>query len=133
KKKRVRALVDVPRHLKEGMQRNPAAAQAYCRQTLGLAEARVILPVVRYKSLLNIDGFRMYLSGRTNDRLDMNCAHQLLLGAAEERYLKRVVKFTNDAAEYARTHRDGAYRIVAADKITPEENLRIYDVFTAKL
>ncbi len=133
KKKRVRALVDVPRYLKDEIQRDIAAAEDYCRQGLGLAEARVILPVVRYKSLLNIDGFRMYLSGRTNDRLIINCAHQLLLGEEEERYLKRVMKFTDNAAEYARTHRDGEYKIVAADKITPEENLHLYDVFTAKL
>ena len=133
KKKRVRSLVDVPIHLREQILENTQAAQAYCRDQLELQAPRIIIPVIRIKSLLSIDGFKMYLAGRTGIQLDMNCAHQLLLSTEMEAYLKRVLKYCASADEYERMHKGEIYRLVTADGITADTNLTLYDVFLSKL
>lgn len=133
KKKRVRSLIDVPLYLYQEMMREPETAVQYCTQVRELVDAKVLIPCIRMKSLLVLDGFRMYLTGRTNESLTIMNANQLLLSYEWCRYMKRLLKFDQERTEYERFNAEKQYKISTRDAITNEMNLQLYDVFISKM
>lgn len=55
--------------------------------------AKVILPVIKYKSLIKIDGCPLHLAGKTSTGLVLYCGKQFLLNESSCRYIKLVQKF----------------------------------------
>lgn len=103
-------------------------AIAYCENVLELENPRVLIPRIKMDSLLSFDGFRMYVSGRTGQRIVYKNANQLILSPKEIRYIKRISKYL-ERCRYAR----GNVAITAFDKITAEDNCALYQVLLDKL
>lgn len=68
-------------------------------------DAEVILPVIKYKSLIKINNFPLHLAGKTGTGLVLYCAKQFLLDENANRYVKRVRNFIDKKAA------KGTYRI----------------------
>ncbi len=76
KKKRVRSLETVFL-LHQGLYEQDA--QRYCREILDLQQPVILLNKVRIDSLLSFDGFRMHVSGRTNNQISFKNANPLVV------------------------------------------------------
>ncbi len=133
KKKRIRSLIHIPLHLYEQITQSLEARVEYCEKVQGLEEVRVLIPLVRKYTLLVLDGFRMYVTGRTGKNLSFKHASQLLLSAEWTRYLKQLIRFETKRIEFEKLNKKEGYRITEFDGITVEQNQQLYDIFIDKM
>lgn len=133
KKERVRSLIDVPLYLYPEIVKKPESALRYCAEVRKLDDPKVVLPLIRKNSLLCLDGYRVYITGRTGDRLAVMKANQLILAYAWEEYIKKMIKALNESKEYMDKNGVQAYRINPNDGIDAEKNLALYDLLVEKM
>ncbi len=131
--RRVRSLIDVPLHLYPEAISRPELALGHCVKTRDLKEPRIILPIIRMQSLLSLDGYRMYLTGRTGENLAIQNANQLMLSQEWERYVKKVVKAAQESEAYERLRGEEGYRLNPRDGLCPEKSLALYDLLVQKM
>lgn len=127
-----RSIIDVPIHLAKAVTDQDAVMKLLVGEK-GLTDPKVIIPHIGINSIIEIDGCRMYLTGRTGTNLDYALAHQLIVGYDNELYIRNILKYCDRASEYAKTHRNEELPVTEFDKITVEENLKLYDLFISKL
>lgn len=127
KGKKIRSIEYVPVRLKKQVEQSKEALEAYLIQQRGLKNPRVLLNKIRIDTLFNVDGFYMWLSGRTNKRLIFKGANQLVLADSDEKILKKVIKFINRRKE------DKNVEIYSSDGLTSEMLEEVYDTFLGKI
>ncbi len=127
KSETIRTIEYVPIYLANDIEKDNNLLDKYLRENLGLVSHRIIMPVLKIGSLLNVDGFPMHLSGRTGDRLVFKGAVQLKLPQTAVDYIKKLSVF-------ATRYKDNpSIKVSPLSKITKEDNERIYDLLTDKL
>ena len=99
----------------------------YCLEN-GLVEAKILLPEIKINTLFKVNGFKMHISGRSNETLLYKCAEQLVLSTEEERYCKKISKYVQRTKESK-----GKITLTTFDKIDKESNLALYDCLLDKL
>lgn len=92
-----------------------------------LKNPQILLPKIKIDSLFKVDGFYMWLSGRTGKQLIFKGANQLVLTAKDTATLKKVMKFVTRRKENKKLE------IVPHDELTTTDLLDLYDVFLDKL
>jgi CRISPR-associated endonuclease Csn1 len=102
-KVRVRTIEDLPLYLKNKLKTKEDLVK-YCRETLGYIDPDIRISKIPRNSLIKINGFASYITGRTNDRLTTPSAEQLYLTRDMEKYTKVVAnsndkKYSNDYLE----------------------------------
>ena len=127
KGKKIRSIEYVPVRLKKQVEQSKEALEAYLIQQRGLKNPRVLLNKIRIDTLFNVDGFYMWLSGRTNKQLIFKGANQLVLADSDEKILKKVIKFINRRKE------DKNVEIYSSDGLTSEMLEEVYDTFLGKI
>lgn len=120
KKKKVRTLETVPIYLKEQLS-DEEKLIVYCEQRLGLEHPRIILPKIRFKTLIKRDGVLLRLSGRTGNRVMVDNAVQLCIGGFWENYIKHLENFVATGKEYDNR-----------GIVNLETNIKLYDLLLAK-
>ena len=128
KNKRVRSLETVLLLYKKMFESGKDGQQKYCKEVLGLTDAKVLLDKVKFDSLFCVDGFYMHISSRTNDNIRFKGANQLCISPTEEKYVKKIVNYINRIKEQRKD-----IILETADQITKQENLHIYDLLTGKI
>ncbi len=98
KKKRVRTLEVVPLYLKEQL-KGAEQLVAYCEQKLGLEQPGIILPKIRFKTLICRNGMFLRISGRTGKQIMVDNAVQLCLGGFWENYIRHLENFQESGKE----------------------------------
>ena len=126
-----RSIIDVPIHLSGNVDHETVMNMLICEK--GLCEPKILIPHIGINSIIEIDGCRMYLTGRTGTNLDYALAHQLIIGYENELYLRNILKYCDRNVEYARMHHNEELKINEYDQITATDNLRLYDLFISKL
>lgn len=102
---------------------------AYCANTLGLKSPEVIIPKIKLNTLFRIDGSYAYLRGRTGKQLVWCNANELIPDNVSAEYLKHITSYFNGLKKFnTQAPVDEKY-----DKITSEENVRLYGVLLEKL
>lgn len=125
KKERIRSLETVYLMSEKMYLSDPAR---YCREVLGLKDAKILIPCIRINSLVSFNGFRMHVSGRSESRIIYKNANPLVLDISWHQYVKDVVKFAE------RTSKDKLnVKPTVFDGVTAEKNLELYDLLKAKL
>jgi len=151
KKGRKRTLEFVPLYMAKRLEESLNAKLNYCKN-IGLKNPIIIKECIKMNSLLIIDGFPMYISGRTNDYIIMKGAVQLILNTEEELYLKKIIK-CNDKIQEAKKKTgkkdekndeknkdekndekdDTSYKIRESDNISCEMNIKVYSSLINKI
>lgn len=126
KGKEIRTLEFIPVYLKRKLENDQDALQ-YLVQEKGLKEPEILLKKVKIDTLFNVDGFKMWLSGRTGGQLIFKGASQLILSQKDTETLKKILKFIQRKKE------NKNIKLVSTDKITEENLLDLYDTFLEKL
>ena len=128
-KKRVRSIEPMYLRYAKRADEDPAYLETYCREVLDLNEPKIIIPEIKFNTLLEIKGFPMYLTGRSGSVLVGLQAFQLVLPNEEEKNLKNVLKVC-DRLKKA----NGEIQITSEhDKVTAEQNLALYDLLLEKM
>ena len=142
-----RSIVAVPVYLTGGKQ-NAEKLIAWLEQA-GFAKPRIVVPHMGVNSVVEIDGYKMHIRYNQDVRIGYIWAHQLIIGYENELYLRNVLKYCDRDAEYCNNIRKknkgesasesgkakrGLLEVnQARDGITPEDNLKLYDIFLNKL
>lgn len=127
KGKKIRTIEYVPIRLKSKVEQSEKEMYDYLKEQRGLKNPKVLLNKIKIDTLFQVDGFRMWISGRTENRLIFKGANQLLLPSKEAETLKKVLKFA------ARQKQNKELKIFASDKIEKEMLIGLYDTFLSKL
>ncbi len=131
KGKKVRSLIDMPLHLVDTLQEGQLLE--VLAKDKELVNPKVIIPKIRINSLIEIDGFKMTISGRTGTSIVYAPAQQLKIGEIWQNYLRNVLKFSQRRSEYRKQNASRDLLVREVDGITKEQNLGLYEVFLAKL
>lgn len=126
KGKQITSFESVPIYLTSRIEKDENALKEYFSNEFENVE--ILIPKVKINTLFSVDGFRMHLSGRTLDRLIFKCAEQLVLPQESYDYFKRIDKYIERNKQLKTT-----LPISVLQKITKEDNLLLYDIFTDKL
>lgn len=121
KGKEIRQLVPINLYQEKEYRTNPAE---FVSNLVG-SPAQIIIECVKYNSCLSLDGFRMYISSKTGERIRNKPGMQLVLGYKYEKYIKGIAKYL---AKF------NAFRAVnESDRITKEQNVELYDLLIQKM
>lgn len=131
KKKRVQSFEPVYVYASSSIEKDPANLNKYLLEDLGLVEPKVIVKKIKIKTLLDINGFRGHISGRSGDAILLSGAMQLVMSKEDEKYIKKLCKFAERKKEAAKFKKE--LNIVAKDGITKEENIKLYQIYLDKL
>ena len=123
KGKRVRSIEAIPLYLKDKL-RTREALEDFCRKTLSYLDPSVRLKRIKMYSCIKVNGFFVYLSGRTNNRLFVINAVEFKTAVHWLQYIKCLYEYSiND-------EKSKAY--YSQDLITKENNVTFYDLLTEK-
>lgn len=100
----------------------------YCTEILGLEGPIIVYPRILKDSLLELDGRKMYITGRSGDKLLGKHPYQLSLSMDAEQKIKRISKYI-ERCETAKRELE----ITTYDDITADGNIEIYDLLINKL
>lgn len=131
KGKPVYLLESIPNYVKNKLT-SDKERQAYCVRTWTAQgnkyrHPQILIPKVRIQSLLEIDGFKAHISGKTDDRFVMRNAQELCMDNALAGVLKNVLKFIHRKT----VQKDAA--ITEYDGVSDDNTLALYDFFVDKL
>lgn len=120
KRKRVRTLEVVPLYLKDQLS-EAEQLTVYCECQLGLEQPRVILPKIRFKTLIKRNGILLRISGRTGKQIMVDNAVQLCLGGYWENYVRHL-------ENYLASGKESDNRGIVNDN----NNMELYDILLKK-
>lgn len=126
KKERVRTIEFVPIWAVQKIQNREISLADYL-ESLGFDSPLILIKQINMDSLLEINGFRGHLSGRTGNRLDFKSAIQLHLPNKTEAELKKVLKYVADSKERKNL------TITKNNGISKDVNLSIYRLLLDKI
>ena len=124
---KMRSVEYVPFYLCARIEKDEETAKEYLEKDRGLRNPRVLMAKIKIDTLFKVDGFYMWLSGRTGSRLVFKGANQLLISEQDARILKKVIKYVNRRKENKNAV------LVEHDELCEEDLSRLYDVFLDKI
>lgn len=127
KDKTIRTMEFIPLYLKNKIESEKSIALNYLEKDRGLKEPKILVKKIKIDTLFDVDGFKMWLSGRTGDQLLFKGANQLLLSNEHAAIMKKILKFVNRQKE------NKNLLLVDNDEITEEMLIQIYDMFYEKI
>lgn len=120
----IKQLIPINLYEEKAYLENP---KAFVDKKYGI-DATVIMPCVKYNTLVSVDGFRMHISKKSNDTIGYKPAMQLILSSDFEKYIKKVVSYLNKCDELKKEK-----EITEHDGITAEDNLKLYRAICDKV
>lgn len=118
KKNRIVTIEQVPIYLKNRVESESNGLEKYCKEILGLKDPVICVKKIPFQTLIEIDGFRMRLSGRTGDRIILRNEVQLCLSGEDGNYIHSLEK-------YKETGRLATY-------VNKEGNEKLYNILIDK-
>ncbi len=125
KGKTVKSFESVPIYVAKQIEHDASALKAYFETYLTNPE--ILLKKVKYNALLEVDGFRMHISGKTGNRFAMKCAEQLVISDENYAYFKKLDVF------YERLKQKKNLKVSVLSPINKERNLLVYEELQDKL
>ena len=130
KGKKIRTVEAVPLYKVKELEIDKDRLEEYLAEVYNLKNPKVLLAKIKKDSLIVVNKFPMNLRGSTGKQLILQGAVQLCLSEKEEVYLKKIEKYIKRNID--RVDKKVILKITASEKITPSENLNMYDEFLKK-
>lgn len=124
---KMRSIEYVPLYLCTQIEKDERNAREYLEKERGLKNPKILITKIKIDTLFKVDGFYMWLSGRTGNQLVFKGANQLLISGQDARILKKVIKYVNRRKENKNAVLGGHDELYDADLI------KLYDVFLDKI
>lgn len=122
-----RSIEFVPLYLKRIVESSDDAMIRYLEEERGLINPKIVIRKIKKNTLFKVNGFYMWLSGRSSSVLQFRNANQLVLDYDDQATLKEVLKFIERRKENKKL------TLTDHDKVDADTILRLYDTFTEKL
>lgn len=114
KNKKVRTIETVPVYLKNKIETDKNGLENYCIDVLKLVNPRILVPKIKMKSLIKVDGYYMYLCGKADNRYTLSNAVNMCLSINWVQYISKIEKQKFDGL------------------INKSDNLKLYDLLLEK-
>ncbi len=124
-----RTIEYVPIYLKSYVEKSQENALEYLKNYRQLKEPEILLQKIKIDTLIRVDGFYMWLSGRTNGRILIKNANELLVPESYMMLLKKIIKFV----QRMQIQKNKDLKITVWDKICEDELIQLYDYIGHKL
>lgn len=123
KGKKSRQLVPIDSYLRKEYEGNPIQ---YLTERLGLVNPKILIPIVKYNACIEIDGFRMNISSKSNGgkQLIYKSAMPLVLGYQSDLYVRNITKLLESPEDHTITEFDG---------VSFDENIDLFDSLVNKM
>ena len=118
KGKKVRTLETVPLYLKSKIEADSNALLSYCENNLGLLHPNIRIPKIKLQSFLKVNGYFVYISGRTGNQITLRNAVSLCLSKEWIAYIKKLENIEEKG--------------YLEKEITSEKNEQLYQILTEK-
>lgn len=127
KGKQIRAFIPIDTYKEKEYSSNP---QEYISNLLNVTDVKIVIPVVKYNTLVSVNGFRMNISSKQSGglKLGYKTAMQLVLSQKQEAYIKKITNYLNKCSSMNKIKELTEY-----DHLSKEENIDIYDTLSYKL
>lgn len=122
KGKKVRSLEAMPLYMKSKLD-TVEKIEEYCRKKLGYIQPSVRVKRIKMYSLIKVNGFYLYLTGRSGKKLLVSNGIELTLSYNYTKYIRDLLKVTASGEDEEWLPTMG---------ITREKNLELYDILTEK-
>ena len=99
KGKKVRTIETVPVYMKAKVEQSKGELVKYCVEKLGLCNPRICMAKIKIQSLIKINGYFAYISGRTGNQIILRNATNLCLKSEWLSYIKKLEK-SNDTGVF---------------------------------
>lgn len=113
KKKRIRTIETVPIYLSERIRKGKYSLKEYCTNELKLLNPEVKYEKINVQSLVKKDGFYLYLTGKTGNRLILRNAVNMCLNVEFVKHIKNIEKYID--------------KNVIDENITFDKNVSLYE------
>ena len=120
-----RAILPIDLYLIKRYEENP---EKFISDIFEVSDVKVIIPCIKYNTLISINGFRMHISGKTGSRFTCKPAVELILGYESEKYIKNISNYLTKCKEWNRIK-----EVTEFDKLSSEENIDLYNKILDKL
>lgn len=123
KGKKSRQLVPIDSYLRKEYEGNPIQ---YLTERLGLVNPKILILVVKYNACIEIDGFKMNISSKSNGgkTIVYKSAMPLILGYQGELYVRNITKLLEKPEDHTITEFDG---------VSIDENIALFDSLVNKM
>lgn len=118
KGKRIRTLEAMPLYLRDWIGKNKELLNQYCEEELHLVKPDVRLARIKIQSLIRRNGYLMYISGKSEQRLTVRNAIPLCLNQYWVSYIKKLEKTAGTG--------------YVDDNVTDEQNKELYSILIEK-
>lgn len=125
KNKKIRTIESVPLYLSRQFEKDESLLINYCKEKLELENPRILIPKIKKKSKMIINGFPVHIAGHNGKRVEFHVGAQLILDSKYEVYIKKVVKYLEKNKE--RKDKNTLLKVSEYDKVTKDENIKVYD------
>lgn len=123
KGKKIRTLEAMPLYMKEQLDSDEKLA-SYCKNVLRYENPRIRVRKIKMYSLIKVDGYYLYLTGRSGNQLFVSNAVELSMSYEEAVYIKKIKEFSDSGKL------DEEW--LEKNEITKERNEILYDIFVKK-
>lgn len=125
--KTIRSFEPIDLYIEHEYKSNP---EQFIAKKLNVKEVKIIIPCVKFNTLVEVDGFRMHISSKNSGGADLVCkpAIQLVLDYNNEWYVKQIVNYLSKCKEF-NEEKD----ITEHDHISSVKNIELYNIITDKL
>ena len=127
KGEKIRNLEMMPMNMKDKYGSNNDLLAEYCSTELGLVNPRVCISRIKMQSLVDLNGFKVRLSGRTGNRIILRNEVQMKLDAGWNNYIHYIDKYMESG--YVPTKIINETR---QELITEKENIELYNLLSEK-
>lgn len=117
-KKQSISIEGMPLYCKERVENSINGLENYCIEQLQYGDVQILYRKLKIQSLIEVNGYRMHLSGKTGNQLIMRNATNLCLEDKWIQYIKKIEKYIETA--------------VLNEIINTQENELLYDKLVAK-
>ena len=118
KNKQVRSIEPMPLYLKEQL-KTKEQLEAYMEEQYGYDNPKIRMDKIKMYSLIKVNGFYMYLTGRTGKQLFVSNGVQLVLSSENTEYVRIISKAYEQS-------------VYDEEKISENANIKLYDVLLDK-
>jgi len=124
---KIRTVEYIPLYLCQKLEQGAEEMLRYLSEEHELKNPRILLPKIKFDTLFKVDGFYMWLTGRTGKQLIFEGAVQLILDEKYAKTLKKALKYVQRQKE------NKNLKIGDRDGLDKEDLTALYDVFLDKL
>ena len=122
KGKRIRTIEDMPLYLVNELN-SKEKLEKYCSEKLGYINPSVRLEKIKLYSLLKIDGYYLYLTGRSNNKLLVSNGISMMLNYEDMLYVKDMRKAEETSMSTVEMNKLG---------LTNQKNIKFYNMILSK-